>query len=254
MEIHQENGDSMDDDITDTLEGIELTPEAKNSVPDVEFVYNEERARELDDSVRLAILQVLRKGIQDTKTTKTKDSETGDTIIRQREVTRKALSVVEIVKLSEDIEYIEKVSKNQVYHHLPKLIEMGFVIKLGTVTTGKRTTDYYRRTAGGFVLATGVLSAADEKMLRKKNQSVTEKMMHHFKIELNEEEKKKFEDLRFNALKIELAARKEVVKMIRSDVADKDVLDMYEFLLQMYALGNEDYIDIHRKIRDLLFK
>ncbi|MFW9918683.1 MAG: hypothetical protein ACFFED_03735 [Candidatus Thorarchaeota archaeon] len=244
----------MDDDITDTLEGIELTPEAKKAVPDIEFVYDIDRAKELDDSVRLAILQVLRKGVEDTKTTKTKDPETGDTIIRQREVTRKALSVVEIVKMSEDIEYVENVTKNQVYHHLPKLIEMGYVIKLGTVTTGKRTTDYYRRTAGGFVLITGVLSAADEKMLRKKNEKVTQKMMQHFKINITEEEQKRFENLRFDALKIELAARKEIVKLIRSDVADKDVLDMYEFLLQMYALGNEEYIEIHKKIRDLLFK
>ncbi len=244
----------MDDDITDALEGIELTPEAKKPVPDVEFVGDEERARELDDAVRLAILQVLRKGIPDTKTTKTKDSETGDTIIRQREVNRTALSVVEIVKQSEEIDYIENVTKNQVYHHLPKLIEAGYVIKLGTVTTGKRTTDYYRRTAGGFVLATSVLSSADEKMLRKKSQKVMEKLFQHFKLEMTDDEKKKFEDLRFEALKIEIAARKEVVKMIRSDVADKDVLDLYEFLMQMYALGNEEYIEIHRKVRDLLFK
>lgn len=244
----------MDDDITDSLEGIELTPEAEKPVPDIEFVYDAERAKELDDSVRLAILQVLRKGVNDIKTTKTKDPETGDTIIRQREVTRRALSVVEIVKLSEEIDYIEKVTKNQVYHHLPKLIDMGFVIKLGTVTTGKRTTDYYRRTAGGFVLATGIMSTADEKMVRKKMHHITEQLLQNFNIEMTEEEKRKFEDLRFEVLRMELAARKEVVKLIKSDVADKDVLDLYDFLLQMHALSNQEYIEVHKKIRNLLFK
>ncbi len=242
------------DEITDTLEGIELTPEAKKPVPDVEFVGDEGRANELDDSVRLAILQVLRKGIDDTKTTKSKDPETGDTIIRQREVKRTAMSVVEIVKCSEEIDYIEPVTKNQVYHHLPKLIEAGYVIKLGTVTTGKRTTDYYRRTAGGFVLATSVMSTADEKMVRKKSSKMFEKLERHFKLDLTEEERQEFEELRFQALKIELDARKEIVKMIRSDIADKDVLDMYEYLLQMFALGDEKYIDIHKKIRKLIFK
>jgi DNA-binding PadR family transcriptional regulator len=199
-------------------------------------------------------LQVLRKGIDDTKTTKSKDSETGDTIIRQREVKRTAMSVVEIVKRSEEIEYIEPVTKNQVYHHLPKLMDAGYVIKLGTVTTGKRTTDYYRRTAGGFVLATSVMSAADEKMVRKKSSKMFEKLDQHFKLDLTDEEQKEFEELRFQALKIELDARKEIVKMIRSDIADKDVLDMYEYLLQMFALGDEKYIEIHKKIRELIFK
>ncbi len=242
------------DDITDALEGIELTPEAKKPVPEVEFIGDVNRAKELDDTVRLAILQVLRTGIEDTKTTTTKDPETGDTIIRQKEVIRKAMSVVEIVKKSEELEHIECVTKNQVYHHLPKLIEAGFVIKLGTVTTGKRTTDYYRRTADGFVLVTGVLSAADEKMLRRKSKYMVEKMFQHFDIQLTKEEMKKFIELKLEAFKVELAARKEIVKKIKSDIADKEVLDLYDFLLQTYAFGSQEYIDIHRRIRELIFK
>ena len=109
----------MTEDITDTLEGIQLTKEAQKPINEYEFVSDKNRAKELDDTARLAILQILRRGIDDTKTTTTKDEATGDTIIRQREVKRTALSVVEIVKMSQEHKDLEEITKNQVYHHLP---------------------------------------------------------------------------------------------------------------------------------------
>ncbi|MFW9909121.1 MAG: hypothetical protein ACFFEF_11130, partial [Candidatus Thorarchaeota archaeon] len=222
-------------------------------VVEFEFVSDEQRAKELDDTARLTILQILRRGVEDTKTTKTKDKETGDTIIRQREVKRNALSVVEIVKMSKEHKDVEEITKNQVYHHLPKLMEAGYIIELGKVITGKRETHYYRRTAKGFVLVTSMLGA-DEKMLFKKSTDYLDKLMKTFDIQLTEKEKDEIVKLRVEAYKKEVTGRGEVAKMIRSDVADKEVLDMFEFLVTMHAMASPEYIDLHKRMRDLLFK
>ncbi len=52
----------------DALAGIELTEEGKRPQKEIEFVTDEERARELADPVRRQILRVLRTGIEDTQT------------------------------------------------------------------------------------------------------------------------------------------------------------------------------------------
>jgi len=148
---------------------------------------------------------------------------------------------------------VGKITKNQVYHHLPKLIENDYVIKVGTVTKGKRTTDYYRRTAKGFVLVTALLDA-DQKQLLKKSKEYNERMLRVFDIDLTEDEKEDLVNLRLEAYKKEVEGRAQVAKMIRRDVADKDVLNMFDFLVTMYAMGTEEYIDIHKKMRDILFK
>ena len=241
----------MTEEITDTLEGIKLTPEARKPIGEYEFVSDKERAKELDDTARLTILQILRRGIDDIKTTKSKDPETGDTIIRQREVKRTALSVVEIVKMSKEHKEMEEITKNQVYHHLPKLIDAGYIIELGKVVTGKRETHYYRRTAKGFVLVTG-FSGADEKLLLKKSKDYNDEMLKIFDIKLTEKQKDELNNLKLQVYKKEVEGRAEVAKLIRSDVADKHVLNMFEFLVTMHAMASEEYIDLHRKMRDIL--
>ena len=92
--------DNVTTGITDSLEGIVLTKEGKEPQKEIVFVTNEEKADVLDEAVRYNILQTLRKGVEDTLTTRTVDEETGDTIIRQKVVKRNMLSVVEIVKQS----------------------------------------------------------------------------------------------------------------------------------------------------------
>ncbi|MHA1882350.1 MAG: hypothetical protein ACTSUO_04820 [Candidatus Thorarchaeota archaeon] len=242
----------MTNDTPDSLDGIELTKEGKIQIKEFEFIHDEERSRELDDSVRLAILQILRKGIPDTITTTTKDEETNDTIIRQKEISRDILSVVEIVKLSSEDKYYDEVTKNQVYHHLPKLIEANYVIKYGTVTTGKRTTDYYRRTAKGFIVTT--TTGADEKLIRRKSEDYIVHLLKNFDIEMTEAEKKEFMDLRYKSFMKQHEGRRKIAKMVKIDVADKKVLHFYDFLLDMYSLGSNEYIDLLRKMRKLLFK
>ncbi|MFX1367696.1 MAG: hypothetical protein ACFFAY_03760 [Promethearchaeota archaeon] len=239
-------------EVTDALEGVELTPEGKKDIREIVFVHDSERGEILDDHVRYLIIQVLRRGIDDTLTTRTKDPDTGDLIIRQREVKRYALSVVEIVKMSEEYEDIENITKNQVYHHLPKLIEGDYVVKYGTVTTGKRTTDYYRRTAKGFVLTTGE-STHNEPYVRRKVEGHVKKF-DVFDIELSQAEKEELVELMMEAMRIENRGRAEIAKLIKGDVADKTVLSLYEDLVRLDALGSEEWMNIQKKIRKLLLK
>ena len=99
----------------------------------------------------------------------------------------KAAAIVPVVKLSveccgDDVE----ISKNQVYHHLPKLEEAGYVVHYGTVTTGKRTTDYWRRTAMGFVLTKGEWIGGSGTYSKKMTHFI-EKMLETFDLEVPKE-------------------------------------------------------------------
>ena len=116
---------------TDTLKGIGITKEGKVKPREIEFVMDSARAKEIDEPVRLQILQILRKGIDDTQTSEEHNEETGERIIRERTVKRNIMSVVEIVKMSPKCDGCDSLTKNQIYHHLPKLIETGYVIKYG---------------------------------------------------------------------------------------------------------------------------
>lgn len=248
----------MTGDLPDTFTeaGVEFvtTKEAKVAVTDIAFVRKPERAAELDDTVRVNILQILREGVPDKITTTTKDDVSGDTIIRQRDVTRHALSVVEIVKMSIECEGCDEVTKNQVYHHLPKLIEHGFVIKFGTATKGKRTTDYYRRTSMGFVVTTGVRSSdVSVSVAKKKSVKYVDKLIQTFDLKLSEDEKTELAKLWVELYLSQQAGRLEVLKLLKRDVADKHVLELYETLVQVFSLGSDESVRIYRRIRELIF-
>ncbi|MGQ4912654.1 MAG: hypothetical protein ACP6KW_10835 [Candidatus Thorarchaeota archaeon] len=243
----------MPNEIPDSLRGIELTKEASKPQDEIVFIVDKERSEILNDPVRLQILQVLREGINDTHTTETVDKKTGDRIIRQREVKRDILSVLEIVKQSEMCCGVDNViSKNQVYHHLPKLIEGGFIIKYGTITTGKRTTDYYRRTAKGFVVTTPMTSAFD-KRIEKKLKKYMDEMLSNFNLHVTDEDRKRLYRLNAERIRIQSKWRTKIAKMVRVDVADKEVLQMYEMLLDYYSMGSKEYLDTLLEIRKILF-
>ncbi|UCE09403.1 MAG: hypothetical protein JSW61_10560 [Candidatus Thorarchaeota archaeon] len=246
----------MSDELQDTFtrEDIEfeMTEEAKRVVTDVEFVRDPKRAAELDDTVRVQILKVLREGIDDTITSESRDEVTGDRIIRQREVKRHALSVVEIVKLSPECVGCDEITKNQVYHHLPKLIDAGYVIKFGTVTKGNRTTDYYRRTSKGFVVTTSHLGA-EGKAARRKLTTYVDDMSRSFNLGLTEEQKKEVVDLWVELNALQAQGREKVVSRIRGDVADKQVLKQYDTLVELYSFGNDRVVEVFRKLRSIVF-
>ena len=242
----------MGDEITDSLKGIVLTDEGRKPQKEIVFITDEERAAILDEPVRYQILQVLREGIDDTVTTERVD-ESGDKIIRVRELKRDALSVIEIVKLSPnccgpDVE----ISKNQVYHHLPTLEKGGYVVKYGTVTTGKRTTDYWRRTAKGFVLTKGEW-AGGTPTLAKIVESFITTMLENFDLKIPKEKRKELHELVMKGELMQAEWRTKIADLVKGDVADKDVLKIYETLLQLYAMGSEEYRDVLLKTRDILF-
>jgi DNA-binding transcriptional ArsR family regulator len=244
--------DIIIDNITDSLKGIVLTDEGKAPQKEIVFVTDEERASVLDEPVRLHILQVLRSGIDDKVTSETID-ENGDRIIRIRDVKRNALSVLEIVKLSieccgPDID----ISKNQVYHHLPKLEEEGYVSKYGTITTGKRTTDYWRRTSQGFVLTKGDW-AGGKGTHTKKMTPFIETMLETFDLKVSEGKKKELLELMVKRMIMQLEWRTKIAELVKGDVADKMILDQYETLVDYYSLGSKEYVDNIMKIREILF-
>ncbi|MHA1943013.1 MAG: hypothetical protein ACW96M_01325 [Candidatus Thorarchaeota archaeon] len=240
-------------EITDSLEGIVLTKEGKEDQKEILFVTDDEMAEVLDELVRFNILQVLRKGAEDTLTTKTIDEETGDTIIRQKIVRRNALSVVEIVKLSPDCCYDgEMITKNQIYHHLPILEKHGYVIKYGTVKTGKRTTDYYRRTAKGFMLTKGAWGT-EEQRIREKLEGYTNKMLETFNLDLTKEQREELLELSIKRTQMQYEWRTKIAEMVSLDVANKEILSMYEMLLDYYSIGSKEYMDIIYRIREILF-
>ena len=245
--------DNIATEITDSLEGIVLTKEGKEPQRELVFITNEEVADVLDESVRFNILQTLRKGVEDTLTTRTTDEETGDTIIRQKIVKRNVLSVVEIVKQSpEGCVQGEEITKNQVYHHLPKLIEYDYVIRYGTVTKGKRSTDYYRRTAKGFMLTTGAWGT-EEKRIREKLEGFTDKMLDTFNIEVSNEKREELLELSVKRAQMQHEWRTKIAEMVNLDIATKETLSMYEMLLDYYSIGSKEYMDAIYKIRAILF-
>ena len=243
--------DNIDND-TDKLIGIVLTKKGKAPQNEIVFVTDEGRASVLDEPVRLHILQVLRSGIEDTVTTE-KTDENGDKIIRIRDVTRNALSVLEIVTQSveccgPDID----ISKNKVYHHLPILEEEGYVVKYGTVTSGKRTTDYWRRTAKGFVLTKGEWIGGSGTYTKKMTPFV-EKLLETFDLDVAEGEKKELLELMVKRAVMQLEWRTKIAELVKGDVADKMILDQYETLVDYYSLGSKEYVDNIMRIRGILF-
>lgn len=242
----------MGEEITDSLKGIELTLEGKKEQREIVFITDDERAAILDEPVRLHILQVLREGIDDTLTTERVEPN-GDKIIRVRDVKRDALSVLEIVNQStlccgSDV----TITKNQVYHHLPTLESGGYVVKYGTVTTGKRTTDYWRRTAKGFVLTKGEWIGS-AKTIGQKMAPYVETMLQNFDLNVPKDKEKELLELFTKRAVMQSEWRTKIANLVRGDVADKKILEMYEMLLDYYSLGSEDYMKTIMQIREILF-
>lgn len=237
---------------TDTLKDIVLTKEGKKPQKEVEFVFDKQKCDELAEQVRFYIIQMLREGIVDTQTTEDFNDETNERIIRQKMVKRNIMSVVEIVKASTQSDCCEVITKNQLYHHLPKLIDSGYVIKYGTVTTGKRTTDYYRRTAKGFMLL-GADPSADEAHIKRKVSEGREKIANIFDLNISPEKGDELAELWMKSILLQMDYRVKIAKMIRGDVADSEVLELFELMLNIYSMGSDEYVQIQKRMQEILF-
>jgi hypothetical protein len=136
-----------------------------------------------------------------------------------------------------------------VYHHLPKLIEGGYVIKYGTITTGKRTTDYYRRTAEGF-MCFETPKMIDDKEYKEK----VEKGLDGFDFNLSSEDHKKLVDL---LIKLEFQRMKdteEITDKVIGDVIDKHKTGMIDLLLWIRATGKPEIQNLLDQIREIILK
>ncbi|RDE10737.1 MAG: hypothetical protein C4K49_12920 [Candidatus Thorarchaeota archaeon] len=242
----------MSEELTDTLTGIVVTQEGKKPQRELEFVTDEKKASVLLEPVRRHIVNVLRKGIDDEVTSEEFNKETSERIIRKRAVKRYTMSVVEIVKASTCDKSAQGFTKNQVYHHLPTLIEAGFVIKYGTVTTGKRTTDYYRRTARGFVIAVKP-AAKDEKVVRKEVSEKIGRILSTFQLDVQDDRKQELVDLATRLSVMETSWRAKIGKLVRDDIADPDIIDIFASLVDIYGEGSEEYRNLKLRMREILF-
>jgi DNA-binding transcriptional ArsR family regulator len=242
-------------ELTDTLAGIELAEEGlhdgKPLVPEGQkIVRDEEIGKIMLEPVRSKIMKILHEGIKDTLTKEEFNEETGEKLIREKTVKREALSVAEIVNLSEERFPDDPISKNQVYHHLPLLIEGGYVVKFGTVTKGKRTTDYYIRTHCGFIIAT---EPSDKEYAHQKAKKRLEGIMRSFALKLDDDQKGELENLMGKVLHTWLGASEEITGMVTGDVADKSLIEAYNWLLDVYAADNKEYLSLMKKIRAIIF-
>lgn len=243
----------MTGETPDTIVGIKLSADGKKQQKQAVFFTELEEATAIEHPVRLTILQILSKGIPDSVTTKVVDPVTYVSTVTTKPVQRSVLSVNEIVKVSQDSDEFTDLTRNQVNHHLPIMMKLKIVHKYGIVINGKRKTQYYRRTAKQYVV-TMATPYYDEKWLERRESERMERTLRAFDLELSDKDKA---DLAYLLTKSELLKdkwRAKIANLARGDVTDPNITDMYHWLLDAYAMGSQEYLDIHQKIRDILFR
>lgn len=240
-------------EIPDTICEIKLSAAGKKDQQEAIFITDLEEAKIIEHPVRMAIITILSRGIPDIVTAKSLDPISKVSTKTETPTQRFVLSVIEIVKMSVKYDDIDKLTRNQVNHHLPKLLKSKIVHKYGTVITGKRKTQFYRRTAKQFVV-TMATPYYDEKWLERRESERMERTLAAFDIDLSNKEKA---DLAFLLTKSELLKdkwRAKIADLARGDVTEPNIIGMYHWLIDAYAMGSQEYLDIHQKIRDILFR
>lgn len=243
----------MNDPVSDSIVGIELSENAEAAQREAMFITDLNTANEFEHPVRIAILAIMRRGIPDTSTTESVDKRTGERIIIRKPVTRNALSVNEIVNISTEHADIRELTRNMVNHHLPRMIQMGFVRRYGTLRTGKRTTDYYQRVAKQYVLTMETPHFGSEFLLTQESLRI-DRTLQTFKIDLAESEKKELIDLLVKCELLKDTWRKDIAALVRDDLTEPEVVNMYHWLLDAYATGSKEYMQLFSRIREILFK
>lgn len=239
--------------IFDSITDIELSDEKNTTQLQAVFITDLRVAVEFEHPVRLTVLKILSRGIEDTVTNETVDERTGQRTIIQRPVVRDALSVNEIVILSKKHEDIQDLTRNMVNHHLPRMAEMGHIRKYGTLTTGKRVTDYYQRTAKQFVV-TMETPHFGRGFINMRETKRIDKTLQAFKIDIDDGARRELVELLVNCELLKDKWRADIASLVRNDITEPDVVNMYHWLLDAYALGSKEYVQIFKRIREILFK
>ena len=243
----------MSDPIFDSIVDIELSEGVEAVQRQAMFITDLNTATEFGHPARIAILTIMRRGILDTSTTESVDERTNERIIVQRPVTRNALSVNEIVNMSKVHVDVQELTRNMVNYHLPRMVEMGFVRRYGTLRTGKRTTDYYQRVAKQYVVTMETPHFGSEFLLTQETLRI-DRTLQTFKIDLGESEKKELADLLAKSELLKDKWRKDIAALVRDDVTEPEVVNMYHWLLDTYAIGSKEYMQLFSRIREILFK
>ncbi|UCE11403.1 MAG: hypothetical protein JSW61_05575 [Candidatus Thorarchaeota archaeon] len=237
----------------DGISGILVTDEGKKDQKQAMFLTDPQKAIELDHPARRAIIRILSRGVPDRITLQSVDKESGEKTLERTSVLRNILSITEIVKMSEEHIDIMELSRNQVNHHLPKMIEEGFIIRYGTLKTGKRTTDYYRRAAKQYVITMETPNLGAD-FLRKRETEQIQRTLKSFNLDIPSDKVKELIELRVGIELMQDKWRTKIANMVREDVTDPDVTAMYHWLLNAYSVGDSEYLKSFKRIRDILFE
>jgi len=243
----------MSSPVFNSIADIDLSEDAEAVQRQAMFITNLNTATEFEHPVRIAILTIMRQGVPDTSTTESVDERTGERIIVRKPVTRNALSVNEIVNMSKKHANVQGLTRNMVNHHLRRMVEMGFVRRYGTLRTGKRTTDYYQRVAKQYVVTMETPHFGSEFLLSREALRM-DRTLQTFKIDLGESEKKELVDLLVKGELLKDKWRKDIAALVRDDVTEPEVVNMYHWLLDVYATGSKEYMQFFSRIREILFK
>jgi hypothetical protein len=237
----------------DTIRDIELTEQGKKEQKQAIFITDLDNAKIIEHPVRMAIIRILDRGITDTITTKHVDKATLASTITTTPTQRFALSVIEIVKVSKLHDDILTLTRNKVNHHLPKLVSKQYVHIYGTVTTGKRTTQYFRRAAKQYIV-TMETPYYSKKWLEQRETARLERTLRAFDIKLTDDEKSELASLLTKSELLKDNWRAKIADLARGDVTEPNITDMYHWLIDAYAMGSQEYLDIHLRIREILFQ
>ncbi len=235
------------------LDGISLTKEGKKPLKEALFLTDLRKAIELEHHVRGAILEILRRGIPDKLTLMSTDPKTKSRIVERKQVSRDALSITEIVKMSKDHLDVIDLTRNQVNHHLPKMLDEEFVIRYGTLTTGKRETDYYRRIARVYVVTMETPNLGAD-FLRERESKRIKRIIKTANFSLSDDD---VEELVETRIKIELLQdkwRTKIAKLLDNDVMEPDVTEMYHWLIDAYSVGSDEYLKLLQYFRKIMFQ
>ncbi|MFW9917922.1 MAG: hypothetical protein ACFFGZ_20170, partial [Candidatus Thorarchaeota archaeon] len=148
---------------------------------------------------------------------------------------------------------VNPLTRNQVYHHLPKLIENGFVKKFGTVRKGKRTTDYFTRTADAFVFPEGSPALNDQFLAERLAKDVVY-IERVFGFSIPETKRQEFIDTGLKVWEIKDKFAVLILQNLQHDLVDSRALQLYDWLLELMVLGSDEYIELARGMREIIFK
>jgi hypothetical protein len=242
----------MNTQLPNSIIGIVLTDEGKKPQSEAIFITNLQLAAEFEQEPRLTISRILGRGIPDHLVDISIDEQTGVKTVVETPTIRNALCVSEIVNQSKKHKDLQVLTRNQVNHHIRRMVELGFIHKYGTLLVGKRGIDYYRRSSKSVVITMATPSFGENYLLDREGNRL-EQALSVFNIKLESQAKKEVVRLLTKSELLKDNWRGKIAGLVREDVTNPEVVDLYHWLLEAYAMGNDEYVEIWRKIRKILF-